>query len=408
MRVLHIITGLRRAGAETMLVKLIGAHAGLGIESHVVCLVERGPLADDIERLGAPVTALGMRSKLALGAIPRLIGIVRRLQPDVIQTSLYHADFAGLVAAVATHRLRRLIWNLRNSDLDSLVRTKLSLKVIVRGLARCSALPSGVIVNSHAGRLHHESLGYRPRWWAEIPNGFDLDRWRPDSAAGARLRAQCSVSKDVPIVGMCAHVAPGKDHSNFLKAIAELRAKGTAVHAVLAGRGTEELAPEVAGLRLAGNVSLLGERADLPALVPGLDVFCLSSVSEGFPNVIGEAMASGVPCVATDVGDAATIIANTGGIVPPGQAMTLARALGELLAMSAASRRELGMRARRRIQERYSIAHVARQYLEVYDAVSRGLVPAEPGTPPQSISTAPETLPSSPTPMPGLKHQDVP
>jgi len=399
MRVLHIITGLRRGGAETMLAKLIGAHASAGIDNRVVCLVERGPLADEIEKLGAPVTVLGMRSTASFPAMLRLPGIVRRLRPDIVQTWLYHADLAGLLAAIATRRLRRLIWNLRNSDMDPQDHARPGSKVMLRVLARCSTLPSGVIVNSHAGRLHHESLGYRPKWWAEIPNGFDLERWRRDETARARLAALCGVPQGVPIVGMCARAAPMKDHSNFLRAVAGLRASGASVHAVLVGRGTEGLADEVAALKLEGNASLIGERSDLPSLMPGFDLLCLSSAfGEGFANVLGEAMACCVPCVATDVGDAAVIVGDTGRIVPPREPAALAAALHELLAMPVEARNALGSRARRRIEEHYGIARIAQQYLEVYKAVLGGSVPAD-----LRISA-----PSSPTPLPSLKHQDVP
>ncbi|HVM80317.1 MAG TPA: glycosyltransferase [Stellaceae bacterium] len=399
MRVLHIITGLRRGGAEAMLAKLIAAHADSGIENHVVCLVERGPLAIEIERIGAPVIVLGMRSKAALGAVLRLPGIVRRLRPDIVETWLYHADLAGLIAAALTRRLPRLIWNLRCSDMDAQDRARSGLKLMLRILARCSALPNGIIVNSHAGRLYHEALGYRPKWWAEIPNGFDLERWRRDETAGARLRSLCGVPETVPVVGMCARVAPMKDHSNFLRAIAALRAGGTSVHAALVGRGTEALAGEVALLKLEAQVSLLGERSDLPDLMPGFDLLCLSSAfGEGFANVLGEAMACCVPCVATDVGDAAAIVGDTGRIVPPREPEALAAALRDLLAMPAAARAALGLRARRRIEEHYGIARIAQQYLEVYEAVLAGTVPAG-----FRISA-----PSSPAPLPGLKHQDVP
>ena len=113
--------------------------------------------------------------------------------------------------------------------------------LIVRLLARLARGPAGVIVNSHAGRLHHERLGYRPHWWVEIPNGFDLAHWRPNESAGPRLRAQLGLLGDALVVGMFARVAPMKDHAAFLAAIAQLGKRLPTVHAVLAGRGTEAL-----------------------------------------------------------------------------------------------------------------------------------------------------------------------
>lgn len=376
MRVLHVITGLRRAGAETMLVKLIGALGREGIESQVICLTGRGPLAAELEDDGIPVVSYGMRRKFDPRPIARLIGAMRRFRPDVVQTWLYHADFAGLIAAALAGRRARLIWNIRCSDMDFVEELAPSSGLLVRLLARLSARPAGAIINSHAGRLYHERLGYHPQWWSEIPNGFDLARWRPDQAAAARLRAQLALPDDALIVGMFARVAPMKDHGNFLSAIAQVSLRLPGVHAVLAGRGTEAFAGLLGELGLPGKVTILGERSDLPSLLPGIDVCCLSSAfGEGFANVLGEAMACGIPCVATDVGDAREIIGDTGRIVPPRQPEALAGALADLLGAAAARRTELGARARERIQDRYDLSGVTRRYIEVYTAVCRDLPP---------------------------------
>jgi glycosyltransferase involved in cell wall biosynthesis len=360
-----------------MLVKLVGALDPKRFENHVISLIERGPLAADLEALGVPVLSLDMRSKLDPRPIARLTGIVRRQRPDVIQTWLYHADFAGLVVAAVLRRTNRLLWNVRCSDMDFAVAQEQGTAWLVRRLANLSPWPAGVIVNSHAGRLHHERLGYRPRRWIEIPNGFDLAHWHPDADAAARLRAELGLPADAPLVGMCARVAPMKDHATFLATIGILRTRFPGVRGVLAGRGTEALARRVAELGLAANVTVLGERSDLPNLLPGLDVFCLSSAfGEGFANVLGEAMASGVPCVATNVGDAADIVGETGRIVPPRQPDALAGALGEMLVMSTSQRRVLGARARSRIEDRYGLTGIARQYADIYAAVASGRQPA--------------------------------
>jgi glycosyltransferase involved in cell wall biosynthesis len=382
MRVLHVITGLHRAGAETMLVKLIGGLARQGVENQVICMIERGALAAELEAGGISVVSLGMRAKFDPRPIMRLIAMARRSRPDIVQTWLYHADFAGFFAAALTNRLARLIWNIRCSDIKCAPGSPPGANLMVRLLARLSGRPAGAIVNSRAGRLYHERLGYHPRWWSEIPNGFDLERWRPNKTAAPRLRAQLSLPEDTLIVGLFARVAPMKDHANFLGAIAQVCARLPTAHAVLAGRGTEALAGELGRLGLQGRVTLLGERSDLPSLLPGIDILCLSSAfGEGFANVLGEAMACEIPCVATDVGDARDIIGDTGRIVPPRHPEALAAALVDLLTATAEHRAELGARARLRVETHYSLAHVTQRYLEVYTAVDRGqrLVPGTDG-----------------------------
>ncbi|HUB96528.1 MAG TPA: glycosyltransferase [Stellaceae bacterium] len=373
IRVVHLITGLRRAGAETMLMKLVGALDRTRFETRIVTVIERGPLAPDLEAMGIPVVSLDMRSKLDPRPIARLIGILRRLRPDVIQTWLYHADFAGLIAASVLRRTDHLLWNVRCSDMDFAAAKENGTAPLVRVLGLLSARPSGVIVNSHAGRLHHERLGYRPRRWIEIPNGFELDRWHPDAAAAARLRAELLLPEDALVVGLCARLSPMKDHGNFLSAIRVLRERVPAAHAILVGRGTETLAAKVAEMGLSSHVTMLGERSDLPRLLPGLDVSCLSSAfGEGFANVLGEAMASGVPCVATDVGDAASIIGDTGRIVPPRRPEALAAALESLLVASAQCRHDLGRRARERIERCYGLDGIAQRYADLYADVGSG------------------------------------
>lgn len=373
--VLHVITGLRRGGAEAMLVKLLGALDPARFQNRVVALAERGPLADAVEALGVPVTALGMRAKLDPLPLIRLTNLVRRVKPDVIQTWLYHADIAGLVAAELTGNRDRLIWNIRCSSLD-FSQYPASTRLVVRLAAFMSRRPASVIVNSHAGRLAHVRLGYRPRYSIEIPNGFDLTRWRPDGTARARLGALLHLPAGAMIVGMVARNDPMKDHATFIAALALAAQRLPGIHGVLVGSGTEQFAPLIAERGLADRLAILGERGDLPALLPGFDALCLSSAfGEGFPNAIGEAMAAGVPCVATDVGDTAAVIGDTGRIVPPRQPWAMAEAMVALLEAPAGSRRLLGERARARIAERYGLEAVTARYRQVYEAVAAGREP---------------------------------
>jgi glycosyltransferase involved in cell wall biosynthesis len=364
IRVLHIITDLGRGGAELMLVKLLATLDRTRFSNNVVSLMD-GPLAPDLAAMGIPLRSLGMNKKFNPRPLWRLRRIIHAEEPDIIQSWLYHADLFGLIAA---QRTDRLIWNIRNSVLD----LSPSTRFVVRLLAKFSGMPAAIVVNSRAGRLHHQTLNYHPRQWIEIPNGFDLARWRPDASAGARLRAEMNFPADALLVGMFARRDPMKDHPTFLAALAEARAKEPRIHAILAGRGTESFSNLLDRHGLAGKVALLGERDDLPALAPALDVFCLASLGEGFPNVIGEAMACGVPCVASDVGDIAEIIGDTGRVVPARNPHRLAAALLEVLTTSP---QERGLAARRRIEERYSLASVAHRYEEVYEAVAAGKPP---------------------------------
>ena len=365
MRIVHVITGLRVGGTEIMLAKLVARMDRGEFENVVVSLMDPGPVAERIRAVGITVHALGLRpGPAALWGVASLARLLRRERPQIVQTWLYHADLLGLFAARLA-RVPRVVWNLRCSNMD-LRQYAASTALVVKLLARLSRLPDAVVVNSNAGQRWHEGLGYRPHRWEVIPNGFDLDRFRPDPDAPRRLRGELGLDAATVLVGHVARVDPMKDHAGFLAAaaIASVRPE---VHFVLAGAGTETLVDEVMALGLSGRTHLLGERSNVLALMQGFDIHCLSSAfGEGFPNVIGEAMACGVPCVSTDVGDAAAIVGNCGLIVPPSDPQALSRALIDMVDRGAETRAELGRAARARIAAKYALPRVIERYQEIY------------------------------------------
>ena len=358
MRVLHVITSLGQGGAETMLAKLVEALPGL---THIVVPLTRDlALAPRLSAAGARIEPIGMASHFAIsGAVARLAALIRSSQPDVIQSWLYHADLAATLARTASASRAPLAWSLRCSDMD-LARYATTTRFVVRALARLSQVPAVIASNSEAGLAWHRRLGYRPRRTIVIPNGFDTDRFRPDPAARARLGAMLGWGDDAVIVGMVARVDPMKDHAGFLAALARAPAS---LHAVLIGRHTERLVIPPA---LAGRVVALGARDDVAALTAGFDIACLASrFGEGFPNVIGEAMACAVPCVTTDVGDAAAIVDGAGVVVPPGDPPALADGLAQL-AEDPGRRAALGEAGRMRVLDAFTLPAVASRYAALW------------------------------------------
>ena len=199
-----------------------------------------------------------------------------------------------------------------------------STTLVVKLLSRLSRLPDAVVVNSKAGRRWHEGLGYRPRRWEFVPNGFDTVEFRPDASARTGLRAELGLDSNAILVGLVARYDRMKGHEDFLRAAARLHEEHDKVHFVLAGRGVEAgntaLAAIASALGLDGAVHFLGERADVRRVTAALDIAVSASrFGEGFSKAIGEAMACGVPCVVTDVGDAAVLVGETGRVVPPRQ-----------------------------------------------------------------------------------------
>jgi glycosyltransferase involved in cell wall biosynthesis len=368
MTVVHVITDLDIGGAELMLTRLVEQPAAGPLRSVVVTLGSRGALADRIERAGAPVFALGVRAGTsAPRALWRLVRLLRRFRPDVVQTWLYHADLVGLLAATIA-RVPHVVWNIRCAELDPRDHPR-SLPALLRTLAFASRWPDAVICNSEAGRRAHGRIGYTPRRWEIIPNGFDTNAFRPSRAAPSWLKRELGINDEATLVGLLARFHPMKDHATFVNAARIVTAANPNVHFVAAGRGVES-APTITrlvnDLELRSHVHLLPEQADAGRFLAALDVAVSSSYGEAFPNVVGEAMACGTPCVVTDVGDSARIVGDAGVVVPARDPSALAGGITRVLALAPAAREALGSAARERIVAEFSIGRVAGRYDRLY------------------------------------------
>jgi glycosyltransferase involved in cell wall biosynthesis len=348
-----------------MLYRLVTRMDPVRFDNVVVSLLDAGPIGTKLQASGIAVHCLALRATPA-GALrsAQLALLLRRLQPQLLQTWMYHADLLGLVAGRLCS-VPSILWNVRCSNVD-MRSYPLSSRMTLAILRRLSHLPTRVVINSKAGQTYHESIGYKPRKWEVIGNGIDVDAFRPDPEGRREIRRQLGVPDDAIVIGMVARRNEMKDHANFVRAADILRARYPNVHFVLVGRGLAPGDPEFSGT----NVHLTGERSDLRALNSSFDIATLSSAfGEGFPNVIGEAMACGVPCAATDVGDTQWIVGATGRVVPPRQPDALAGAWAELIAMGADGRRQLGSLARARIEAEFAIERVVARYEALYEEI---------------------------------------
>lgn len=370
-KLVHIISGLGQGGAETMLYKLLGALDRWRLDMQVVSLLDQGVLGPRIQALGIPVFALGMRPGVPNPwRLFQLTRLLRVLAPDLVQTWMYHADLVGGLAARLAG-VPRLVWNIRQSDLDPR-QVKRSTRATVRAAALLSRrLPDHILCCSERARDIHITLGYQQELLEVIPNGFDLQTFHPDPSARAELRAELGIAESTPLIGLVARFDPQKDHAGFLEAAAALAEQHPRCAFLLCGTGVSWDNPALAGpiyaAGLAERCHLLGPRNDMPALNAALDIgVCASAYGEGFPNSIGEAMACGIPCVVTDVGDCARLIGDTGRLVPPRTPSALTAALGGLLRLRPEARQALGAAARQRIARHYALEQIAERYTARY------------------------------------------
>jgi len=374
MKIVHVITGLKVGGAEMMLHKLLTSMDRSRFEPAVISLMPGGECRAMMETEDIPVYDLAMKSGLpSVGQVRALRRLAGKLEPDLVQGWMYHGNLAATLLGLFAPGKPPVLWNIRHSVAD-LGREKQTTRLVIRLGGLVSRKPERIIYNSGISLEQHAGLGFARDKGVMIPNGFDMDRFRPSLEAGAGLREELGLAPDSLLVGVAARRHAMKGHEDFLAAAARMRTAGREYHFVLAGRG---ITPDDSSLRdlatgvLAGYVHLVGQREDMPSFLAGLNLLCVPSLyGEGFPNVLGEAMACGVHCVPTDVGESRTIVADTGRIVPPGDPASLGDAMGELLALDPEDRSDLGRSCRGRIQENYSLEKIAERYTELYLAVA--------------------------------------
>ena len=364
-RICHLITSLDVGGAETSLFRLLSALDRDRFSCSAISLIEPGLVGRRIRELGVPVRSLGLRrGAVSPAALLKLTRRLRQDRPDIVMTWLYHADLAGLLAGRLA-RVPAIVWNLRASNMDMSRYHALSGWTLWL-CARLSHLPAAVVVNSESGRAYHSQIGYRPREWVLIRNGVDPAQFKPDAAAREEVRVELGLRQEDLLIGLVARLDPTKDHDNFLAAARMVAQQDRSVHFALAGRGAGSdnlrLAAGVEGPPFSGRVHLLGEREDMPRLTAAFDIACSASRSEAFPNTVAEAMACEVVCVATDAGDSAKILGETGIGVPPGNPDALSQGLLRAIALKPSERQAWGSAARERVIQHFSLDRFVADY----------------------------------------------
>jgi glycosyltransferase involved in cell wall biosynthesis len=290
----------------------------------------------------------------------RLYKILRSEKPDILQTWLYHADLLGLLIGKLAG-VPRIVWNIRCSNMD-LSRYSWRTAIVVKILKFLSGYPDVIMTNSHAGRAFHTKLGYKAKRWARIANGIDTNLFQPNPTLGLELRRSLKIPNDAVVVGMIGRVDPMKDYPTFLKAMECLSKTDEYIYCLVAGTGTKTASWSV----VPPHLVRLGAWEKVPEFLNSLDVMVLSSLSEGFPNVVGEALACGIPTIATNVGDVSLLIQTETQIVPPNDVDNLVLALQRLLALSSQERKAIGQESRERILSSYSLSLMRKKYASFY------------------------------------------
>jgi glycosyltransferase involved in cell wall biosynthesis len=375
VKVVFVVTGLATGGAEMMLYKLLTRIDRQRFAPTVIALISGGVFVDRVKALDIPLHQLGMQAgKPSLSALQQLTKLLNQIQPDLIQGWMYHANLAAQLAHFLVRQKVPVLWSIHHS-VESLQAEKLSLAAIIKLTSLLSSKVARVIFSAARGQAQHIALGYCAQNALTIGDNFDLSKYQPADQPAMNLRESLNLAENSILIGSIARYAPMKDHANFLDAAAQIIPDYPHVHFILVGPGVDNQNPalteQVQRLGIGKQTHLLGERQDIPVLMTSFDIFTSSSAyGESFPNVLGEAMSCQIPCVATNVGDSATIVGETGLVVPIKDSTALTAAWRKLIMLDSSARQELGEKARERIKQNFDLDapnSFVRKYEEAYE-----------------------------------------
>jgi glycosyltransferase involved in cell wall biosynthesis len=376
LRILFLMRSLEIGGAERQVVELVKNMDHNRFDIFVVTFYDGGALRPLIENLpNVQVASLGKAGRWDL--IPffwKLLGIVRTYRPHIIQSYLDVPNtfnvLVGKLMGIKT------ILGASASFVD-FSRYDWTASLVYKTGAFLSHFADKTIANSSAGEKYNVEHGYSVKNISVIPNGIDTHTFQPDKTAGNRLRTQWGIGETEKIVGIVGRIDPMKDHPTFLRAAALVSQQFPDSRFVCIGRGHQDYQDEMKALAasLLDKEKVLWisncEDKDIPAAYNTFDVLISSSYGEGLPVVLGEAMASGTPCVVTDVGDSAFAVGDTGLVVPPKSPELLANAISKMLEMNPSERLALGQKARQRVLDFFSIGKMASAYEAVFENLSK-------------------------------------
>ena len=357
MKILFLSRQLNIGGAERQLVTLANELAARGHEIVIASYYPGGALSKMLDPKRVKLISYEKKSRWDLFTLFfKTLKVVRDEQPTILHGWMHTQNVVATFAKALNPKVT-MVWAVRASNLEEHLDWAEKLTIWLQ--ARLSSFASRIAVNSMAG-LEYAVKGGLPREkMIFVPNGIDTNTFYPNDVERHRVRAQWNMGDDVKIVGNISRFDPIKNHKMFLKAAAAVAAERTDVRFVCVGHGKEaylqELKQLARTLGLEGKVHWIQAQSDVRAVYNALDVFCSSSLTEGFPNVIGEAMACGRHCVVTNVGDSGLVVGDTGIVVPSDDAKAMAAGLLDRLN----AEETLNLRARQRILENFTVAHLA-------------------------------------------------
>ena len=355
MKILFLARQLNIGGAERQLVIVANELASRGHEVVIASFYPGGVLSKQLDSRRVRLISLEKRSRWDLLSLyVKVLRVIGQERPDVLHGWMHTQNVIATMFRIF-HPKVKLFWCVRSANLDMVLDRVETIMVWLQ--TRLSIFADCIVVNSVAGLEYAVSEGIAREKMVFIPNGIDTNVFYPAETEGQRVRAEWGIGEGEKVIGKVARFDPIKNHPLFLKAAARIAAERPDVRFVCVGHGDasylKQLQDLTRSLGIQDKVLWVNARPDVRAVYNALDIFCSTSTSEGFPNVIGEAMACARHCVVTDVGDSKLVVGRTGISVPSDDVEALVAALRETLDSNA-----LNLRARQRILEKFTVAHL--------------------------------------------------
>lgn len=380
IKVLHIIGSMGMGGAEMALSRLIEGHSDSHKNvKHVVVTLskEAGVLGERLRKNGVEIYGLNARSYFSLPRVTiKLALLLRQIKPDFAHTWMYHTNlFGGLVAKLCGIKV---VWSIRTTD-PTQGASRL-IPILNRIGAKLSKwIPAKTVFVSNSSHKYHLNIGYGKSNAVVIPNGFKAPRNKYSADEINQYKDTIKVCRDNIIIGSIARYSPVKNHHLFIRAASSVLAKCPKTSFVMAGDGLDannsDLMRRLDEAGILDNVALLGRVENIEKLLAAVDVFCLHSKTEGFPNALAEAMVSAVPSVCTNVGECGEILNRDSGLSESEDEVGLSNNLIDLALMSCADRESIGKAGRARVLELYSDKKALFSYYQLYSSLAN---PTEP------------------------------
>ncbi len=364
MKIVFLIRSLDVGGAEQQLLEMTRGLQRKGHDVRVLVFYPGGPLTAPLSAANIPVISLDKKGRWdVFPFMNRLLAVLRDQRPDYLYAFLGVSCILSVVVRRFIPRLK-IVWGVRAGYMD-LTQYDLISRFIYRLECRFSKYADLIIANSHAGREYAIANKFPSGKTIVVANGIDTERFKPLHEEGARTRKEWNVEPHEKLIGLVARLDPMKDHPTFLRAASLIAKKRHNVKFVCVGDGPENYEQELYRLAISsgleGRLIWAGARKDMPSVYNAFNVAVLSSYGEGFPNVVGEAMACAVPCVVTNVGDAAWIVGETGMVVKPQDANALAAGIDEMLTKLEQVGVKEPLMARKRIHDYFSVESMVTQ-----------------------------------------------